>query len=105
MASKNTVAKAGPAKKAAAKVDVGSVEDDTIRRVARTISTIENFLAKWDASRIKPDAMFPHVTRIRQFHTELLQWQRAAVKARGREDEESQVRRLRDFVVLCRMYS
>lgn len=96
----------GSARKAVrARVDVGAVEDETIRRVSRTISTVEDFLAKWDAASLKPDSMFPHVARIRKFHGELVGWQRAALKAKGREGEESQIRRLHDFVVLCQTYS
>jgi hypothetical protein len=100
MAKKNKSAKGIPVR-----ADAASVEKETIRRVDRTIATIGKFLAKWDASDIKPKNMLPEIVRIRKFHDALLSWQRDAVRAQGREDEESRLRRLHDFVVMCNSYS
>ncbi len=87
------------------RADAVSVEKETIRRVDRTIATIGKFLAKWDASDIKPKSMLPEIVKIRKFHDALLGWQREAVRAQGKEDEESRLRRLHDFVVMCNSYS
>jgi len=87
------------------RADTVSVEKETIRRVDRTIATIGRFLAKWDASDIKPKNMLPEIVRIRKFHDALLNWQRMAVRAQGEGDEESSLRRLHDFVVICDSYS
>ncbi len=87
------------------KTDIASVEDETMKRVNHTITTIEDFLAKWDASKIKPDDMFPQILKIRQFHDALSGWQRDALKARGKEGEGGRIKRLRDFVLICRTYS
>ena len=87
------------------KTDIASVEDETIRRVNRTLTTIEDFLAKWDASRARPDSMFPHITKIRQFHDALVSWQSGALRSRGKAGDEERIKRLRDFVLLCRTYS
>ncbi len=110
MVKKKTAAKGKPAGKEAAKripikTDIVSVEAETIKRVNKTIATIEEFLARWDASSIKPDDMFPQVVKIRQFHDALLGWQKTAVRAQGRETEESRLKRLRDFVLIIRSYS
>ncbi|HSB47405.1 MAG TPA: hypothetical protein VLD37_05300 [Candidatus Bilamarchaeum sp.] len=87
------------------KTDSVSVEEQTIKRVNRTLTTIDNFLAKWDASKIKPDPMLPQIIKIRQFKEALEKWQTEAVKAKGGGDEPTRIRRLRDFVLICRMYS
>src|SRR5271157_1593791 len=85
--------------------DIFSVEEATIARVSRAISTIEDFLARWDATRTRPDDMFPQVVKVKQFHGALLNWQKDALKSMGKDDDEARLRRLRDFVMLCRTYS
>jgi hypothetical protein len=87
------------------RTDSAALEEQTISRVERTIRTIGDFLAKWDSSEIKSDSMFPEVVKIRKFHDLLSAWQNDALGARGKGDEKSRVKRLRDFVVLCKMYS
>lgn len=103
MATKKNPGKAG--RRIPVRTDTVSVEKDTIRRVNHTIATIESFLVKWDASDIKPRNMFPEVVKIRKFRDALLNWQRGAVRAQEGEDEESRLRRLQDFVVICNSYS
>ena len=92
-------------KKIPVRTDSASVEEETIRRVNRTITSIEDFLARWDAAKTKPDDMFPSVVKMRQFQDALTGWQREAVKAKSRKDEEGRIKRLKDFVLICRMYS
>jgi hypothetical protein len=90
-------------KKIPVKTDVASVEKETIKRVGRAISVIENFLAKWDSSFAKPGSMLPQITRIKRFHDALVKWQREAMRSQG--DEEKSLRRLHDFVTICHTYS
>ena len=105
MPRKKSVAKARPTRKIPVKNDISSVEEETIKRVDRTLTSIETFLAKWDHSRIKPDDMIPQIAKIRQFHDALSRWQTEAVKGKGKNSEETKVKRLRDFVLICRTYS
>jgi hypothetical protein len=84
------------------KMDVASIEAETIKRVAKTISTFENFLTKWDASKTKPSVMYQHVLKIRKFHHALTVWQKTAGK---KADDETRTRRLQNFVFICRSYS
>ncbi len=110
MVKKKAASKSKPVRKEAVrkvpvKTDMTSVETETIKRVNKTITTLEEFLARWDASNIKPDDMFPQVIKIRQFHDALLSWQKTAIKAQGKETEQSRLKRLRDFVLICRSYS
>ena len=49
--------------------------------------------------------MFPQVVKVKQFHGALMNWQKDALKSMGKDDDEARLRRLRDFVMLCRTYS
>jgi hypothetical protein len=92
-------------KKVMVKTSASAVEESAIERAGRTITALEAFLAKWDSSPNKPDSMFPEVVKIRRFCELLRGWRKEAVGARGKGDEKAMVRRLRDFIVLCRLYS
>ncbi|MBD3210606.1 hypothetical protein GF318_04470 [Candidatus Micrarchaeota archaeon] len=92
-------------KKVPKKTDIASVEKETIERVNRTISSIEEFLAKWEASKIKPDVMLPQVERIREFREALEKWEKKAVKGQTKKNEKARLKRLHDFVTICRTYS
>ena len=35
--------------------DISTVEEETIKRVNKTMKSIEEFLARWDASKIKAE--------------------------------------------------
>lgn len=87
------------------RTDPASVEEETIRRVDRTLSTIGDFIIKWDSSGLKPENMYPHVQKIKRFQDALTTWQKEAVKARSKADDETRMKRLRDFVLICRTYS
>ena len=87
------------------RADTASLEEDTIRRSARTLATLEGFLSRWDSSRVKPQGMAPEINKIKRFYEGLSRWQRSALKARDKDDDKARVRRLRDFVLLCRSYS
>lgn len=91
-------------KKIPVKTDISSVEKETIKRADRTITSIEKFLAKWDASKIKNDAMNPQIEKIRRFHSELVKWQKDALKGH-RDADKTRLRRLQEFVIICRNYS
>ncbi len=85
------------------RIDSASIEEQTMERVGRTMATIGKFLSRWDAAGRKPDAMVSQVARIKQFYDALGAWQRIALRAKGRE--AGRVQRLRDFVLICRIYS
>ncbi len=67
------------------KNDISSVEAETIKRVNKTLTNLEDFLAKWDAAKSKPDDMFPQVVKIRQFHDALAGLRNGRAHARGIE--------------------
>ena len=87
------------------RTDVSSVEAETIKRVNQTIISIEKFLAKWESSKIRNDLLIPQIGKIKKFHTELLKWQKEAVKGKDKDSERDTLKRLHDFVIICRNYS
>jgi len=103
--SKKKPSRKSKVKKIPKKLDVNSVEDETMKRVGRTLNSLESFLAKWDAAPKKPDNVFPQVVKIRNFHGALESWQREALRTKGKEDEKARMDRLRDFVLICQTYS
>ena len=85
--------------------DISNVEEETIKRVNKTMKSIEEFLAKWEGSKLKAGEMLPQVERIKEFHKELGRWQKDAVTNRGRGSYEARMKRLEDFIIICRSYS
>src|SRR4030042_2352021 len=81
--------------------DISSVEDEALRRVDKTMKTIEDFLARWNASKISSGGVLPEVEKIKEFHTALAQWQRKAAMGRSGSDEE-RMERLEEVVLICR---
>jgi hypothetical protein len=102
---RNSVRNKANPKNVPVRTDSAALEEQTISRVERTVRALGDFLARWDSSESKPDSMFPEVVKIRKFHDLLSEWQKDALSARGKGDEKSRLKRLRDFVVLCKMYS
>ena len=92
-------------RKVPVKTDTAAMEEQTIERAGRTIRALEEFLGRWDSADSRPDGMFPQVMRIRQFCMMLKSWYNDALAGKGNGDEESRMRRLRDFVLLCSTYS
>lgn len=87
------------------KTDISSVEADTIQRANHTITAIEDFLARWDASQIKEEMLVPEVEKVKGFQKELVKWQKRAVKEHGKSTDRARLKRLHDFVMICRNYS
>ena len=87
------------------RMDLNSVEQETMARVNKTLKVIGNFLQKWNKVKKVPEDMMPQIKRIRKFHKELAGWQKNALKATGKESDEARVKRLREFVEICLNYS
>lgn len=105
MAKKKPSGAIGKVKKVPVKTDAASVEERALERVGRAMESIGGFLSRWDAAEKKPDSMVPEVLRIRQFYNLLKGWQEEAMEAKGSRDDKARVRRLREFVAICHMYS
>lgn len=99
------VKKKSTAGKVPRKLDLNSVENETMERVERTLKNIDGFLSKWNKATTKPDDMFPQIMKIKKFHDALESWRRDAIKTKGKEKEDARMRRLQDFVLICDTYS
>lgn len=86
------------------KNDINSVEDETMKRVAKTLQTINDFLSRWDEASA-PDDLIPQIAKIRKFRDALSDWKEQAIRTRNREPEEARMRRLQEFVLICQSYS
>ena len=85
--------------------NLDSVEEDTLKRVERTMLSLGSFLSRWDSARSKDGDPLPQVAKIRTFYQQLAAWQKEAIRAKGKGGRDAQIERLRGFVVLCRMYA
>ena len=86
------------------KKSINSVEEETMKRVAKTLSTINEFLNKWDEASA-PDDLIPQIVKIRKFRDALSSWKEQALKTKGKEPDETMMRRLQEFVLICQTYS
>jgi len=90
------------------KKDISSIETETIARAERTISTIDNYLAKVGAAGRRGmlgKDLFPQIVRIRHFRDMLDSWRREALSMRERDDERTRASRLQEFVLICNSFS
>jgi len=86
--------------------NIEDIETEAIDKVNRTITVLEGALATWDAAKEKPRDLQDRFSRYRQFHDALAMWETKALKSRGqREDFNTRVQRLREFVDLCYAYA
>ena len=85
--------------------DISIVEEETIKRVNKTMKSIDEFLAKWDSSKVKAEEMIPQVAKIKEFHKVLSKWQHDAVMSKGRGSNAERMKRLKEFVLICETYS
>ncbi|MEW6748583.1 MAG: hypothetical protein AB1295_02670 [Candidatus Micrarchaeota archaeon] len=85
--------------------DISSVEEETLKRVDKTMKALEDFLSRWKASKIASGGVLPEVEKIKEFHRALSEWQRKALTGRGRGSDEERMERLEEFVLICRSYS
>lgn len=90
------------------KKDISSIETETISRAERTISTIDNYLAKVGAAGrrgVLGKDLFPQIVRIRHFRNMLDSWRKEALSMRERDDERTRASRLQEFVLICNSFS
>ena len=85
------------------RTDAADIEKQAIERADKTLKTIEGFLSKWESARTKPATMIPQINKIKRFYRELSGWRNTAVSSKG--NEEARLKRLREFVAICRNYS
>ena len=88
------------------KPDFSKIEKEAMQRADRTLSTIENFLLKWDSSKQKPSSMTAQISKVKRFYEALSVWQKSTLKAqKSKFDEAAAKKRLANFVHICQNYS
>ncbi|MFN7991187.1 MAG: hypothetical protein U0R44_03435 [Candidatus Micrarchaeia archaeon] len=86
--------------------DVAEMEKLAIEKANKAISAIENAIAVWDASAVKPEDMAPRMAQLKNFLEALTSWERNALKSIGKEDMlKERVERLKEFASICYAYS
>ena len=86
--------------------NIDLIENQAIDKVNRTITVLEGALATWEAAKEKPMDLKERFMRYRQFRDALAMWETKALRSRGKkEDLNSRVQRLREFVDICYAYA
>jgi len=104
-AGRETKAKIGIARKIPMKTDFKSLENEALKRVDHTLLVMTAFLARWGSLRDKPSGVIPQIARIRKFQSELSSWRKETVRMFGMDDNDARIRRMQQFVDICRSYS
>ncbi|MFN7991181.1 MAG: hypothetical protein U0R44_03405 [Candidatus Micrarchaeia archaeon] len=85
---------------------IEEAEKETIQKVSRAISTLENALASWEASKDKPEDLEREFRKYKEFHDELERWEREMLIVKGEElNFFKRVERLRRFVNICHTFA
>jgi len=86
--------------------DVEAAENETIRRVNKTLSAIEKAVASWDASKEKPINLRLKIMHLKRFHSRLSKWEKKMVLSISRHEARSKrVLLLREFTEICHAYA
>ncbi len=82
------------------------IEKETMKKVNRTITTLEAAIATWETAKEKPEDLKDRFTNYKRLHDALMKWERDVLKAMEREDKfDVRVRRLQEFVDICYAYA
>ncbi|MBI5046251.1 hypothetical protein HZC07_00780 [Candidatus Micrarchaeota archaeon] len=86
--------------------NIGDVEKETLKRVNKTISTLENAIESWNALKQKPKTLEQKFIKHKQFYEQLAKWETKTLKdMRKKDDFDSRIHGLQDFVNICYAYS
>ena len=99
--SKQSVAKPS----AMSEKELRKVEDETLRKVNSTISSLEIAIAGWNASKEKPEELARKYRNYVWLHEELSKWATRLLKSRkGKADFDERIGLLGEFVKICSSY-
>lgn len=86
--------------------NIDEVENETIERVNKTISVLENSIAIWDAAKEKPAELQEEFDRFKKFYSALTQWETKALRIKQKvPDFAVRVNMLKEFTDICQMYA
>ncbi len=87
------------------KKDTFMMEEEAIEKARDTLDVMEKFFDDWEKAEHRPNEN-EQVLRIRRFYLILKRWYNDAMKAhKRRQTNASRVSRLREFILLCQVYS
>lgn len=106
MTRKSPAKKSSGSKKDYSNDDVVRLEKESLEKANRAISSIENALATWNATKVKPEQLAARVNKLRYFHDALSRWEKKMLKAMSTTpDVQTRIGRLREFSDICYLYS
>jgi hypothetical protein len=78
------------------------VERKVFVRVKKTISVLEDAIAKWNTAKTKPKELKLKFMKYKKLHDELSQWGKGLVSTKKRKLEfNARIERLMEFVNIC----
>ena len=85
---------------------ISEMERLALEKANKTVSAIENAVAVWEASPVKPEDLKERITRLRYFYEDISRWEKKTLQTLGREDRmDARIERLKEFVEICRKHS
>jgi hypothetical protein len=86
--------------------DIDELEKEALEKVNKALAAIENAIAIWDASKVKPEDYKMRIDRLRYFHDRLAGWEKRMLMSMAKkEDPASRIELLREFSDICYSYS
>jgi len=87
------------------KQNIGQIEDETIHRVTKTLSSLEVAISTWDASKEKPIDLKLKYMKYRWLHEALSGWERKVLTNKGKANYPTRMGHLQEFVTICNSYA
>ncbi len=85
--------------------ELRKLEDETLRKVNSTISSLEIAIAGWNASKERPDDLAHKYRNYIWLHEELSRWATRFLKSRKRRPKfDERIGLLSEFVKICNSY-
>jgi hypothetical protein len=86
--------------------DIEEMEKLTLEKANKALSTIENALAIWDASREKPEELKLRISRLKYFYEALSGWEKKMLQSMvKKESVDARIEHLREFSDICHAYA
>jgi len=85
--------------------ELRKIEDDTLKKVNSSISSLEIAIATWHATKKKPKDLEPKYEKYIWLHKELSKWATRMLKSRKHGSGfDARIKLLGNFVKICSVY-
>jgi len=102
---KKSKKKTKPALQKVTRENIDLIQNETVKKVSKTLSSLEVAIADWDISEEKPEELKQKFKRYKWLHTSLSEWEKKTLKAIGKKDKyETKLQRINEFVKICNAY-